>query len=1132
MSIIRIGVKISLILYFVSINVMTSLLASEAHSQALEKKVDVQFRDGQSLSSALAQLRSRAKVRFSYDPSLVRGIPVKSADYHEEKLKNILAHLLVGSDFAFKEQGGAVVLYSKIRALSGSGPQQPGRIAGRIIDDRGAPLPRASIRIVQTAQAAHSNIDGSYSLAVPLGKYTLEVSYISFQTKRITDVEVQGGKTTSLSVVLNPSTNSLDQVVVTGTFKTESTNALYVRQKNDAVVSNGISREQMAALPDKNIGETLKRISGVSTTDNRRVVVRGIAERYNLAMMDGAVLPSTDVQVRDFEFDIIPNNLVDHVVVSKTATPDMSFGFGGGLVQVNTMAIPLQDFMSFSVGGKYINGSTGKEFLGYQRGRRDYFGFDDGDRKHFPKNLVFFTPANFTPGSPSFAPEKIVAQNRMIGGTERLGTRSYQTMPGQNYQFSMGRSYGMGQGRFGFVGSLSYRNEQAIDDIGHFERGDFNKNGENFYDPASMAELKPSSAKQYNFNTSFGALANLGWNNKNHKLTLRNFYSRVFSNQFFRVTGWGENAGSDQNPALNEFDRPKFISLLQNRVTGAHTFGKLKFEWGMGRNQVDNHEQDAVDAMLGPNVTLNGTSYHYGPGDGAANPGPLSRSSYQYVETNLAADAALSYRFSVGKQGQLFKGGYQFLEKKGDFAWNVLPMVAVKGMNDTRPIHQWNFDFADPQHDVFYYPAPFNNSNYTGENNNQAWYGMMDNRFNSWIRLVWGIRGEYYRYDKIKDSAADKAGQGEMDALVKNRYVDPETGNLVHRTRDGSADEKKWLYLPSANLTLTPIKALNIRASYAKSAIRPALIENSSFSRYNYLYGRVQRNTGVVSTLISHYDLRLEWYPSPGEVISIGYFKKHFKNPVEMYLDATTSSGAVDLLTANSDYADVKGWELDIRKSLGFLNNSCKFLGDWYISGNLTFQNSEVQASAFNYPTMGVGEDKEGIKYSYRTKTYLKEKRPLYGQVPILYNAGLQYVGDRLSANLAFNHSGYKTFTVGMQPSYSEIERPRNQLDAQVGYKFLKSKKMEARLNMGNLLNSPYRYFINSKDTYKLKPGTDSMKMTEWSDVYEWKYGFSDKYEKGYYEPTDDGKQKRTGDTETFVRKVGTSFSFSLSYNL
>lgn len=1138
MSIIKIGVKISLILYFISINIMTSLFAGEAHSQSLETKVDVQFKEGQSLSVALEQLRAKANVRFAYDPSLAKNVSVKAANYHEEKLKTILNQLLQHSNVAFKEQGGAVVLYFNPKVRK----QQPGRIAGKIIDDRGEPLPGANIKLVQTGQGAQSNVDGTYTLNVPAGTYTLEISFISFQTKRITEIEVKAGQLTSLDITLKPANNSLDQVVVTGTFKTESINALYARQKNDASISNGISREQMSALPDKNIGETLKRISGVSTTDNRRVVIRGIAERYNLAMMDGAALPSTDVQVRDFEFDIIPSNLVDNVIVSKTATPDMSFGFGGGMVQLNTMAIPNKDFISLNIGTKYINGSTGKDFLGYQRGKQDYLGFDDGGRDHFPKDLVIFTQSNYNPTNPQgwtpppgvakITPDMIAAQNKRIGGLERLGTRIYQTAPGQNYQFSLGRSYGLKNSRFGFVGSISYRNEQAIDNIMKFERGSFNKMNKNLYDPTTHQEFEENLAGRYNFTTSWGGLFNMGWSNTNHKITSRNFYSRVFANQFFRITGWGEDIGRAESPLINEYDRPKFINLLQNRVTGEHNLGKFKLDWGVARNSVDNHEQDAVDANLAPSTTLNATNYIYTLGNFTNNPGPLSRSSYKYVETNWSADASLSYKFNIGKHGQIFKAGYQFLEKKGDLAWSVLPVGVAVGLNDGfKPIQQWNINFNDPLHDLFYYPSDFNNTNYTGKNNNQAWYGMMDNRLGSWLRLVWGIRGEYYRYDKIKDSAADKVAQSDMQNEDKKRFVDPETGNVVHQTQNASADEKKWLYMPSANLTITPVANFNIRASYAKSAVRPALIENSSFSRFNYEYSRIQRNVGVISTIISHYDFRAEWYPSAGETISVGYFKKYFKNPVEMYLDITNTSGAVDLLTANSDYADVRGWEFDLRKNLGFINNSWKFLSNMYFSGNLTIQDSEVQASAFRYSTMGVGSDKDGRTYAYKNKTYLREKRPLYGQVPVLYNIALQYVGERLSANVAFNHSGHKTFTVGMQPQYSEIERPRNQLDAQLSYKLLKSKRMEAKLNMSNLLNSPFRFFMNSQTTYNIKPGSNSMTMVEWSDVYEWKNGFTEKYEEGYYEPSTEGKVRRVGDIQTFARKVGTSFSLSLSYS-
>ena len=1115
-------------------------------AQTQDARYSIQFESG-SLEQALLKLRKATGTSIAYSKDEIKGITVQASTHNNKTVEQILNDLVSSTGFMIEKRGIAwFVKKGNDKTAPAPSKKEPGVVSGKLLDEEtGSPLSDVSIRIGNKGTTTAT--DGRFSITLTPGKYEAEISSIGYGKKIVSDIDLKENGTLELNITLKREKNTLEGVTVRSSVRRESIASLYIRQKNEAGISNGISREQISALPDKNIGEILKRISGVSTTDNRRVVVRGIAERYNVAMMDGAPLPSTDVQVRDFEFDIIPSNMVDNVIVTKTASPDMSFGFGGGLVQINTLGIPNNNFTTFSAGTKYVKGSTGKNFLGYGRGKNDYLGFDDGSRDHFPKDVIIFDGLNYKPTDPyNYQPpagvekttvEMIAAQNKRIGGLERLGTRIYSAAPGQNYQFSLGRSYNIGKDRIGVVASLSYRNEQAIDDIVQFERGEFNKMNSNQYDAITGEEQKPNEAKQYNFTTSWGALLNFGWSSKNHKIIARNFYSRVFANQFFRAVGWGQDLGFGEDPAIREYDRPKFIDLLQNRISAGHNIGKFKFDWSVARNKVTNLEQDATETWLSPQMTVNGKVYNYTPG-GTTNPGvgTLNRSEYKYEETNWMTDAALSYKVNIGKLSQTVKAGYQFLEKKGNYHWDILPIGVTNGSGSTvihRPIQQWSMDFIDPLNDPYYYPADFSNNNYEGKNNNQAFFAMMDNRFTKWLRLVWGFRAEYYKYEKIKDAAAERAALNVIQDLDKQKYVDPETGKLVHRSIDASAEEKKWQHLPSASLTITPLKNFNIRASYAKSAIRPSLIENSSFARFNYLYGRLQRNTGVISTIITHYDFRMEWYPGPGEVISAGYFRKHFKSPVEMYMDITTTNGQIELLTANSDYADVDGLEFDLRKSLGFISKNVKFLEDIWFSSNLTLQRSEVQASGFNYGTMGVGKDHNGVNYSYRYKTLLKEKRPLYGQVPVLYNIALQYTGNRLGMNIAFNHAGYKTLTVGMLPQYSEYERPRNQVDAQLSYKFTKNKKIEAKLNMSNLLNSPFRFFINSQETYKLKPGSNMMTMREWSDVYEWQYGFSNKYEEGYYETNSDGKTKRRiGDINTFTRKVGSSFSLSVSYNL
>ncbi|SEW34967.1 TonB-dependent receptor [Chitinophaga arvensicola] len=1128
---------------------MILLAGSTLSAQVISTSIQLPQKDIKG-KAVLALIEKIEPVQFTYGKEVSERLEKTLHFPHTTpSIKEVLETLRKTAGISYSISEGAIILKPAPANAAGDTDVETGsgRITGKIIDDEtGEPLPDVTIRIGKLGTT--SKADGFFSIPLSPGKYQAQISSIGYASKLVTDIDIKDGQAFPLNVTMKRQKGTLTGVVITSTASKETTAALYTRQKNEAGISNGISREQISALPDKNVGETLKRISGVSTVDNRRVVVRGIAERYNVAMMDGAVLPSTDVQVRDFEFDIIPSNLIDNVIVSKTATPDMSFGFGGGLVQVNTFAIPNENFTTISIGTKYISGSTGKDFLGYARGKNDYLGFDDGGRNHFPKDLMTFTNDNYkltdpnalpTPGITPITPAMIAEQNKRIGGFERLGTRTYKAAPGQNYQFSLGRNYNIKNSRFGFVGSLSYRNEQSIDDIPRFERGNWEKLGNTGYDAVTGEEIQPTFSNQYNFVTSWGALLNAGWSSRNHKITLRNFYSRVFNNQFSRIVGWGNEIGGEL-PEIREYDRPKFIDMLQNRINGEHTFGAFKFDWNLARNNLTNNELDAVEAWLYPYKTLNGTIYNVKP-TALTNPGygTFNRAQFYYRETNKIAEAALSYHLKIAGQNQTVKAGYQYMERHGTYDWIILPIGNVQSSNNVYPfvpVQEWGqfLGFKDPMKDLLYYPAAFSRNGYEGKNTNQAFYAMLDNRLAKWLRLVWGVRAEYFKYEKLKNSANDLGIDKLIEQGEKTKYVDPVSGKIVTATADAETEEKTWRYLPSANLTATPFENFNIRAAYSQSVVRPALIENSMMIRYDPAIAGYRRNEGVLSTVIDHYDFRLEWYPKAGEVLSFGYFYKYFDKPVELYRNWTDASMRVYLTTSNSEWAKVHGWEADLRKSLGFIYPGWKFLDKIYFSGNLTLQNSIVQSAQFEGKTMST--DMYGNTYSYRTKKLLKENRPLYGQVPVLYNLGLQYNGNRLGANVAYNHMGYKTFATGMEPDLVEYERPRNQLDAQVSYSFLKNKKLNVRFNMSNLMNNPYRFYTNSKDTYKLLDkwrgmAGSAINANEWSEIYEWKYGFSQKYEAGYLETSPDGKTKqRIGDKETFVRKVGASFSLTAAY--
>lgn len=1038
-----------------------------------------------------------------------------------------------------------------------------GTLSGKVVDENGDELPGATIKVVELSQGTVTDISGQYRLYAPAGTYTIEIGYVGYQTQQVTGVKINEDKNTPLDIFMDTESTQLGEVVITATYDNTSASGILKLQQSKAEVSSVMSSQQISVLPDKNVGEVLKRLSGVSTVDNKKVIVRGMAERYNVAQLDGVNLPSTDVQDRDFEFNVIPSNLIDNIIVSKTYTPDMSFGFGGGLVQVNTMAIPAENFYNVSVGGKYANNATGKEFLGYGRGKFDFLAFDDGVRDHFPDDLFpvyrgTYDDKDLDDPNNTVTPDMIREQNKKIGDLSRIGTRRYTAYPGFNFSFSAGRVFDLGteKGTIGLVGALSYRNEHNIDNIDNYNRGLFDKKQEYTFDSENNnIMVGQTGGSTYKFNTTWSALLNAGWRKGGHSISSRNLYSRMFDNSFERYIGTGESQGDNGGfymygksmPFIREFDKPKFIDLLQNKLEGEHKLGNFTINWMLARSQIINNELDAITTYLMPGKflyahgvkDLNGEPQYYYDDDystyeyvingyeSITNIPTPTREQYFYNEKTYSAETSVAYQFDILKSRQIVKAGMQYLGKHGKFDWTSLPFEmygTLRSMpTDGVPIWERSIDYKDPATDGFYAPNTYDGQRYEGKNANAAYFAMADNRIGRWARIVWGMRIESYEYTPIFQGARTGYFKEEPKEY-KSLLIDKETGTIVSGNTDAVNDELKWRYLPSVSVTLTPIRNLNIRGSYSNSVVRPGLIENSQFSRYNSVWGVYQINEGMLSTQITHYDAKIEWFPRAGEVYSVGYFKKDFENPAEFYKTTQDASMQIYAFARNSKSAEVTGWEFDIRKNLEFLvDGESPVLRNLFFTGNLTLQKSSVQARDFKEKYLG--KDYKETHYSYRDEELVDQKRALYGQVPLLYNLGLQYTGERLGMNVAYNFMDYKTHFTASLVYNIEFERERDQLDAQISYKFLKDKNLQVKLNMSNLLNTPYQYYINDGATVEVnKEGTPYL------------YGFNDRYQWGYLkepmDPENPGRfRDKIGDLITYSKRTGVSFSFSASYS-
>jgi hypothetical protein len=225
---------------------------------------------------------------------------------------------------------------------------QTGTLEGKITDGKtSTPISSVTIEVVGEKISKASNIDGQFSLTLESGKkYSLQITAVGYQTKVVDEVTVEAGKSTSLEINLDRSTKAESEVVVRSSARKESTAALIAVQKNTSVVAQVISAEAIRRSPDKNTGEVLKRVPGLSLQEGRYIIVRGLADRYNQAMLNGVLLSSTEPDRKTFSFDIFPSGMIENIIINKTFIPELPGEWAGGLIQVNTKDVPSKSFFT------------------------------------------------------------------------------------------------------------------------------------------------------------------------------------------------------------------------------------------------------------------------------------------------------------------------------------------------------------------------------------------------------------------------------------------------------------------------------------------------------------------------------------------------------------------------------------------------------------------------------------------------------------------------------------------------------------------------------------------------------------------------------------------------------------------
>lgn len=911
---------------------------------------------------------------------------------------------------------------------------QSGKISGKVISSKGEGLISAVVTVstAEFTKPVQTDYNGDFKFNdLKPGKYKVVAKYVGFESTTLENVEVVAGQTNTLNIVLFEKQKVLKDITIKGKVKRDNVSALLIMQKNAASVGDAISAEAIKRSPDKSTSDVLKRVSGASIQDNKFAIIRGLNERYNAAYLNGSPLPSSESDRKAFAFDIFPSNMLDNLVITKTATPDQTGEFAGGIILINTKNIPDENFQSFSFGLGYNNITTFKEKLTYKGGSLDFIGLDDGTRG-VPKNL----PAlNSWPDDRNAKAEAAKLMPNDWGAIKSTFGTSL------SLQYTLGKTIKIKKkDAFGLLLSLTYSNTPTRFDqfLYSYDINDENKIQTNLKDV------------NYSDRILAGALLNLSWKiNDNNSISFKNIYSINSEDRVIRRVGAFNLNQID--PLRTESNLFWFTSneIITNQLNSEHYIPKTKTKVNL---LISNGNVSRLTPGMRRLLYTAGTGEQFGANivtnaDFAASTG----GTYLYTTINeniKSAQIDFSQNYDITRKFKNnVKVGFNFQARRRDFFARKLNLAQFQQtgggiefdqsllyLNDKEIFAKENMGILPNGKGGFLLQQIINPYDaYDASADIFSRYFMVDTKVGARFRAIWGSRLETF-YLKLNSTRDDRT---------------PINVNTV-----------KYDFLPSINLVYSLSDKQNLRLGYSETINRPEFRELAPFVFYDfsnrYTYSG---NDTLVRCKIKNYDLRYEYFPGKNQLLSGSLFYKQFDKPIEQ---RSNPNAAREVTYINATSAENYGFELEFRTLLSSLFNtdSIKILENTTIFSNYAYIISNVVV--------------ETNRRDLNGELINEADRRLQGQSPYVLNAGIQYVDPKsgYSGTISINSVGDRISIVGNVNEPSLWEQGRTVVDLQLSKAFLK-KKLEIRLNAKDILVQDLLFYNDLNNNGKFDEGSD-----------------------------------------------------------
>jgi outer membrane receptor protein involved in Fe transport len=909
-----------------------------------------------------------------------------------------------------------------------------GVISGTLTESwEGRPLAGATVTVRGTTLAVTTDARGRFQLTgVPPGVYTLQFSAPGYTRAVLADVLVAPGQTSPVTFSLRPEFYELEEYVVTAPELESGTEQLLAERREAAALLDSMGAERFARVGASDAADIVSRVPGVTVSEGKTPVVRGLNERYVGVTLNGAEVPSPDPYKKTVNLDLFPAGLIQSVTVQKSFTPEQPGNFTGGGINIVTRSFPEAFTLQVSGEAGYNTQATGSgRFLSYRGGSLDWLGMDDGTRA-LPGALaardagVPFAPfSTGRPTSPTYAQRKADAE-RLAELTRQLGTTEFQGRPAapppnHKFAFALGDTASLGGRRLGYFVGLPYDRR-----FSHYDDGVARRYapgvGENefvvrkdFRDLRSLEEV------------TWAGLVNLAYElSEDHELGFNYLHTQSAEDLVRRQLG---TIADDPGTAF-DLNRLIFTERVLDtwQLRGRHelpALADLRVDW---LGSLATTTQDEPDARF----------FNFGWESGrpvldrSGFPEPRAPTRYfrELAEDNANAKVDLTLPLTWwSKPETRLRGGFYVSDSQRDFVDREIYYQGQSGETARYPFTGDPNSYLTPEN-LGYRAA----TNATTGVITYAWDRYLQlrrSRYDGQQQILAGyLMAEVPLHARWKVIGGARYETTDLTVASESYLANSITGLTTNRSELAQVD-----WLPAAGLIWTPRTNLAVRFNYAQTLARPTFRELAAYRGYDPILDELlDGNPRLRMSAIDNYDLRWEWFPRPGEVVAVSLFYKDLRDAIERNF-VTRDAEIVSF--SNREKAETYGVEFEARKGLDFIPEE---LGRLSLGLNLALIQSEVALTP------------EELAAKREVIPDARATRSLYDQSPYILNADLNYdlPATGTSLTLVFNVFGPR-IAIASLTTEDVFEQPAPVLDLVVRQRL--GQKLSLKFSAKNLLD-------------------------------------------------------------------------------